>query len=1235
MARTFKRQPFSVSTSSNAYAKPQMLIQGEFKGISDVKNDVLADQSSFASANNVYVDDNMLLVSRAPFKFYDREAYIVKEWRFGAYQLRLYKLLTRDDVIIDKPGTYPEGELTFTYLLKCISHNTTGDDKDTFEEMTWQLPVSDVGWDYEPKVTCADIEDKIFIWFAGFDLVVFNTTKLYFESGIKYLYLPIRSLVVNGIETPLEAENFLTPTGRRRYQYSALSSVNFEALVGKEMRVGLSGPMTEGISKYLYTTTIENADAMTLIYPHATIGNNYHVEIGQGLGTKVYLRYSEITKIIAVSFDGRYFETLPMLDNILGLPQLTEDATHVVAFTTDGVAWCKLFADESTEAAYSFSFVWDIVAYSSEIDTDFIPAGHFETREQFAYIFRTVSTKQINLVAEWPNGALGQLSFTVTVNDIVNDDIKLTTRYIAPQAQEENPQLLVGVLVRKLNDSQGVGVIMYHFTADGSKFTTVADLTDEFESITGNTLIDLGAKCRRCDLRITLLDRTSVSIKLAFSASLLYKSGAKNIRDCEVTGKYWFNTRVLAIFYAHVFGYNSAWFKYSSNGESFITNKYLYDGRARMWPETAPIVGDIINGSTLIISQGAYSWSGNIHKVTDDRLSLANGQIESGDWIIWKANAKYADEYLTPDAITDGSAERLHLFKIERITREGATLPGIICAGDYVRLTAYDKKFKIPATAVGNPDDVDIEVTPWTYPAAPADWTVGQGWPSGWESSLYPRPWTWKTGMDLPTGPVEFGGYVQVGSQTVPLNIDEYGVWLNVNGTLWTSQQSTENVLELDEYINTKRYNAKDGQKQTIDAHLWVPTQHKTLNEHYFSFEVDGRYTLQVTQTKRDEDKILSNEGADFLLYLPKRNEQVFTKKITNVHPIADNVLSVFTEQSIWNITVSTLDDGSTVYSAPILSKIPSGCRDGDDVMTALDGQALLLATPRGIAALAPQDFVATADNTMTYLSDSIQETYYRFYKDRVESTVCDGYDSNIKMLSYRYWLLFYRYMDREVLVFDMRTNAWWKWSVPYPIRQITSDIHLHLTLQIDYSRKHSFGGVAYIWKDHEDTEHIGTTDTRVELPTSEKSRKGYRDDVVENTLNGLSTSIYENEFIRTRKIVQYASPIIQWHFLSQKLHFNQINNYKAVKGITATLKGDDILQTILSTKTYRSLYHPEQSDIIQTRINESRTFVQRLNLMHVVNFQYEFTHDASLEEPIPLRLCTLSIKYEVKEGIR
>jgi hypothetical protein len=325
------------------------------------------------------------------------------------------------------------------------------------------------------------------------------------------------------------------------------------------------------------------------------------------------------------------------------------------------------------------------------------------------------------------------------------------------------------------------------------------------------------------------------------------------------------------------------------------------------------------------------------------------------------------------------------------------------------------------------------------------------------------------------------------------------------------------------------------------------------------------------------------------------------------------------------------LNDGTVAYTKPIKSKIPVGLRQGDEVITALDGQALIFPTPLGLVGLAPQDFVATTEKTLTYLTDAIQGAYQKFYNDSVMNAVLSTpCKPSIRLNTYKYWIIMHKYLDREVLAFDTRNGTWWKWTTPYPIRSIMTNSRLYILSQMDFSpiddyttstpaKKPSLLGMSFVWADQE----VNGTD--------------YYDDTVPGILNGVSEEVYENAFAGNRRILHYASPIINWYFTSQRLHFDQINNYKAIKGINLNIKGDEIMTARMSTKVFRNLYHPERSDVVQIKINDLRTFVKRFNLMHVIDFQYKIENDADTDmmHQQQFKLNSLSIKYEIKERVR
>ena len=115
----------------------------------------------------------------------------------------------------------------------------------------------------------------------------------------------------------LKQKTFLTDEYRRRYLSSLLSSVDYSKLLGKEVEIG---------KKHLY-----NIPRIQMVYPYSPVGSS-HIDVVQTVRANVTMRYSEALENIEVSFDGKFFHTLPSIENILGNPFLSKDGMWVIAF---------------------------------------------------------------------------------------------------------------------------------------------------------------------------------------------------------------------------------------------------------------------------------------------------------------------------------------------------------------------------------------------------------------------------------------------------------------------------------------------------------------------------------------------------------------------------------------------------------------------------------------------------------------------------------------------------------------------------------------------------------------------------------------------------------------------------------------------------------------------------------------------------------------------------------------
>ena len=1614
-SRTTRRNTFSVSADNDDF-NINYYNQAEFKGLNTSKNDIAVDPASFADAENVYIDDNSVLISRPPIKLWDNRPWIVKEWVFGQYEFRMQKLLVDDEGNrIDYPQKWmddwwtahpnavdtPMDHMQYLFYVSCISHETLDgtlpDGTQALANLAFTIAYGALGYrDIVPATYVAQIEDKIYFWVAGNFLYDFNTAGAmttggtranYFEESTKYLYFPVHKLIINGIESDLETKNFLTDTYRRRYQYSQLSSVNFDTMVGRKFTVNLNGDMTQDQTQKLYDITIQQNQQLAMIYPFAELGNNYVVDMVQTPRANVFMRYNIVTHIIEVSYDGRIWHALPTLENIVGEPMLTRDGMWCVAFTAHGVAKCQLVAqtteDMSGEVDY---FSWTIVPYAQnniynsvplyfeEINTAFKPHGYFETIDNFAYCFRAkthyadYSSDITYIYAEWLRGiddrvwgiyeALYMNSETGTIFDLMPyDDIKLHFKYVAPTQDDVTAGALVSILNAKnvvpVQSSTGtVSAGIWTNYATTLQFEYVEDARPDLvsswpiilaeDSVGTNSKIryvyaldssqkmyvDGGVKIAYGD--VVLLNNVSLSISpKTYNHSNTYKAGEYVLTSISIdlppttdyilwqalkdvpadmtptsdgAEEYWqsfgawntiytynvspsYSTNELTPPYNHLltnvnsvshtiarvtspsgktgiveygdkvyfdaqdisnptysatelqsmFGqfepdyddstnknwsdvapcqsrrkasstaydmegyafiydtknpmqvahvnwwqllqtmnttdpdgedmvlafkeynapadymdiqasapiydidttkfdlriaysarYESADGKYYSlatlfyrlsidtkdytastagnihidannrvnycmmlaDSNTVLTDKFIWfpdlpesglvnDGDIVEFPVNGmlnPVITDetrqVINGDTILLASkfegedAMTGYQGNVHKVSSDFTSLSNAQIKSNDVVAFAPYAITEEDYLQPDTITAGSATtgsdshfyRLQVLGIE-FTEEGGVQWSIankdLVYGALCRLIAYDETLSIPANTATNPTDATMTLLVSLYPTTPSGWEVGDDWPSAW--AQYPKPFIpvrngdtatirrWQAGDPLPSGePIQYYGALNITRKVQPLSIGSDGVWLLIDGKLWTSQLSAGNAIELDEYVEC---DYDDEGNMVPRVNYTVPSHVATLNEHFFSFVYEGKNLLEVSSTRRDEERLFSDKGNDLLLYLPEVNEQVIANTITALHNLSETAMGLFTEDATYYITAVEQDTGSIVYTKPIKSKVPFGLRDGDEVITALDGQALLFPTARGLAAMAPEDFVATTERSVSYLSDSIQDLYADFYSNPTEALELQSdmgqavyYKIKLHLNTYRYWVLLWREYDKRILLLDTRTGSWWRWETTYPLTIVFVKDRLHFVQNMVFNPYTPTGWLIppetapYLGWDcvlcdiETNYDYVNDTD----FPTLENNAITYDDATIDGVLNGDIT--YTDTGFQQ---VYYAEPRIKWHVVSQKMILNAPNNYKKIRQIIMSAKGTKPISTKLSTKVFRDLVHPEQSSTMEIKINDLRTFVKYINYMHVVYFQYRLENDVNDNTDNQLRLNMLGIKYEVKENIR
>lgn len=170
--------------------------------------------------------------------------------------------------------------------------------------------------------------------------------------------------------------------------------------------------------------------------------------------------------------------------------------------------------------------------------------------------------------------------------------------------------------------------------------------------------------------------------------------------------------------------------------------------------------------------------------------------------------------------------------------------------------------------------------------------------------------------------------------------------------------------------------------------------------------ELDNYYVsimnlLQISELRKNND-------GEFLWYFPKNNQETFSSSINALQAISSSEVAVFLNDEIHYVSKQ-----EGLYSS-YKSKLKTGLLDGSDVITSYDGTNVIFPTERGLVALSYQNFVASTDQTLTYLSDAISEQFKEFVKHPV------------KLLRYQFWILAYSPELTTAYLLDLRNNSWW-----------------------------------------------------------------------------------------------------------------------------------------------------------------------------------------------------------------
>lgn len=1214
MIKTFNRTPISVNTPDDKNIKNYFFNHYNWKGMCDDKNILAVDQETFSDCKNVYVDSEGLLRSRPSLKIKT----VTYSNAGNEYTLSdILDVWTFNDVTVYLSTSDKKYYLTFV-------------NKNVANHIQRELKYTDGNGESHSysKVMPILADNKIFI-FSEHDFNYYDIEKNIYATAIDFIYIPTTSVVSGNKTTELDSPNILTKSYITKYLYDKSTNINFADIVGKEITVEV-----DGVS---YKINFEYNNELVFVERYSGLGENNFSTTNNILGKNTenipLVQASERESTLVCSYervldnkgnissvnwtiyhtlDGITFNRIPSKSNILGMPKISRDGFYAFVFCEDG-PWVYSLLDTDGNITGTKNYaVW----------TNLLKAIN-ETKYN-EWIADGFNLNKHNSVDVYFNQ-------TTSVNGYFRDDRAFAFTYGDGLANTYDEPTYKNFYCVYCYDSDFYKKVIFNSSVDtpytytpkvsSTTFGISADTETSgstvgyYNTMTSNNLEDKqfvyvnehgATKCTAylTELKLILSLRSPPESTTSCAGSSTF-IGKYNVVDTDgnvidkgdIYNKIDVSLDVMSNQY-YVQNFTIKYFSF--NIDVGISGRLTVPQNAVIGMQKGQLLGDVWVGSYITVNSGNITGTDTVSGTLLEGMTAKTAQSMPNLYVAFKEQRMSIAIDFT--AATSGSKfdDYRGIYRIER-DNTGEIGSGIIYSTRY----PYVTNGPVPVVRPPLRDGLIISNGRYMFTRLEKEGEnavthvhtiklndsneITSNHDASVYSEEYIADWYFLERMFVFGDPVPYlltkkqlFTYDDYTSDTVgydPINLlfTCFPIAYFYGGNTFDGMYiANTNAL----YISNANQVIELTETTVGETNFILPEVYALLENYY----VGIGNKLYISKSVTDDGK--------FKWYFPEISVQPFDNSITNLQPISNSEVAIFFENEIWHSTFdaeTTIGGKQGVYRY-YKSKLQAGCKKGSDVLVTYDGKYTIFASNRGLVAMSYQDFIASTEQSLTYLSDNIYDKFVNYITEQNSL-------NQIKLYKFGYWIIIYKRDSKDGFVFDTRNNSWWPLSsFDKPTKFVTIDNKIEML---------SVGNMYDL----------------------NKSDADYYD--------------YDGEFVNK----------VSWLVKSQKLHLSALNNYKHIINMTfVSVHDSNILQNSeynidgldfkLQVNCYRKKVDGNINSLddyvtVNYRVDTIRTYVQRLNYSKINEFQYQLSSDEENAMDIPLSLNSITIKYKVGGQVR